>query len=460
MHIFLIINTQYIILVVSEAKTMNSKQLTFKKERPLVLGEHTPLSIAQSSGKWKGISYLKDNHGMLPPNMIVVGDRRRVLAATKHLFMPVMLQLEVSLDHDEKATLLKKRIKENIDFLSLQLIHLKKDSKETDSKLIDMVESLIRTMESMHKVSGKEILPEPLLAMGSLVSQYKDLLFHPEFSPTFRLVAMSLLASEGRVDAAVGLYIHNGKPLPITVLETQMGMSAQDINAWEQMAGSLETGYMISGNSISAKSINVIRAGTCGGIIISENGMQKEEPFLTIGDVIIASSSIADGATVRQRAGFWTAFDQKEMNQFRQFWASEGLQFTEDGLWPVLHSSRNTIDALDSSCRELKLRTHHGANMSKDSLYLEGDEERTMGLRRLYYCLSTEMEHFGLAYLTHELTKAGIPSTNGLVSTVVGTVPGGSFAQPGSEEEKTANKTQSKMLEAVMRALWKMAYEP
>ena len=92
---------------------MNSKQLTFKKERPLVLGEHTPLSIAQSSGKWKGISYLKDNHGMLPPNMIVVGDRRRVLAATKHLFMPVMLQLEVSLDHDEKATLLKKRIKEN-----------------------------------------------------------------------------------------------------------------------------------------------------------------------------------------------------------------------------------------------------------------------------------------------------------------------------------------------------------
>jgi hypothetical protein len=96
--------------------------------------------------------------------------------------------------------------------------------------------------------------------------------------------------------------------------------------------------------------------------------------------------------------------------------------------------------------------------MSKDSLYMEGNEERTMDLRRNYYCFSTEMEHFGLAYLTHELTKAGIPATNGLVSTVVGTVPGGSFAEPGSKEEKIANETQSTMLEASMRALWKMTY--
>ena len=59
---------------------------------------------------------------------------------------------------------------------------------------------------------------------------------------------------------------------------------------------------------------------------------------------------------------------------------------------------------------------------------MESNEEGVKDLRRKYGVLSTEMEHFDLAFIARELTQAGIPVYNGLVSCVVGTVPGGSFA--------------------------------
>lgn len=454
---------------------MQHKQLSQKKERPLVLGEHTPLSIAQSSGKWKKIQYLKDNSGMLPPNMIVVGDRRRVLSASKHLYKPMMLQLEAALDIDAKnQDMIKSKIESAISRIVIYLTwsdHLSDHSTQKMSRYAEgtimecvsekrpILEDLLEFLKGKHDQVSNGTKVDPYILVGEICIKYGKFFSDKNIGSSLRLLVHELLSGAGRVDCAIGIYYHDNKPIPLTILETQMGMSAQDINAWEQLVGSLETGYMIDSQFIPTKSLNVIRAGTCGGIIISKDGSQFEEPFITIGDVIIASSSIADGAVVRQRSGHWTPFDPKEINAFREFWAQEGLQFTEDGKWPVIHSSRQTIDALDESCNELKLRIHHGANMSKDSLYLEGDEERTMNLRKQYFALSTEMEHFDLAFLTHELTKAGIPATNGLVSTVVGTVPGGSFAEPGSEEEKIANQTQSTMLEAVMRSLWKLTYE-
>jgi len=264
----------------------------------------------------------------------------------------------------------------------------------------------------------------------------------------------------GRVNVALGIYEHKGQLLPLTILETQMGMSAQDINAWEGLVNSREDGYIVNGIPVPAKEINVIRAGTCGGIIISKHGLgQTEAPVIDIGDQIIASASIADGAVARQRMGIWSAMDKKDLRKFQELWIQEGFEFTEDGNWPVIRSSRATIDALSLASSELGLKVHHGANSSKESLYMEGDEERVKALRSLYFALSTEMEHFGLAFLAHELSKAGIQTQNGLISTVVGTIPGGSFAMPGSAEERKANESQERMLEATMRALWKMTYE-
>jgi uridine phosphorylase len=338
----------------------------YRKDRPSVLGQHTCASIAKESGKWRAIPYLRENEGMLPPNMIVVGDRRRVLSAAKMLAEPILLHEEV---------------------------------------------------ENLAGPNGS-----------------------------------------GRVNLALGIFLHEAKPLPVTILETQMGCSAQDINAWEALVLSREDGYSVYGMRIPASGINVIRAGTCGGIIINDKGKQVQEPFIGIGDVVNGLFSFGDGAAARQRLGCGSAFDPDAKNRFRKQWRQRGYEFTEDRLWPVLLSSRDVVAAISEACMEAGLRTHEGGNFTKESLYLESDEEWVMDLRRKYGVLSTEMEHFGLAFLAHELTRAGIPVHNGLVSCVVGTVPGGSFAAPGSVEEAKAKETENQMLKAAMTALWKLAH--
>jgi hypothetical protein len=344
----------------------------YAKERPLVLGQHTAVSIAKESGVWEKIPLLDKNFGMLPPSIMVVGDRRRVISASKLLSESFLL-------HEEVA----------------------------------------------------------------------------------KLVGPS---GSGRVNVAVGIFEHAGKPLPVTILETQMGCSAQDINAWEILVNSREDGYTVHGQEVEAKGISVIRAGTCGGIIISEDGKtQKAEPFVEIGDVVNAQYSIGDGAVVRQRLGCGSALDPLDIAKFRIMWHNmnemSGKQpFTSDGIWPKVYSSDAIVEALSASCSELGLICHLGGNFTKESLYLESDEEWVRGLRTKYGALSTEMEHFGLAFLTMLLNKAGIPASNGLISCVVGTVPGGSFAMPGSKEEAKAKVSEERMLEAALRSLWRAVY--
>jgi uridine phosphorylase len=339
-----------------------------RKERPIVLGQHTAVSIARESGKWKEIPFLMENDGMMPPSMVVVGDRRRVLSAAKLLKDPILLH------------------------------------------------------EAVERLAGP--------------------------------------SGSGRVNIAVGLFEHGGKPLPVTILETQMGCSAQDINAWEVLANSREGGYTVFGILFPASGLNVIRAGTCGGIILSSaNAARSEAPVIEIGDVINATASLGDGAVVRQRLGCGNCLDAEDLRRFRKLWYVRGHGFTPDNKWPVISSSPDVVDALARACAELGLTTHTGANFTKESLYLESDEERVKSLRTGYGVLSTEMEHFGLAFLAHELIRFGIATHQGLISTVVGTVPGGSFAAPGSKEEEKAKESEHKMLEATMRALWKLAYQ-
>ena len=429
---------------------MNGGQLKelkgYRKERPLVLGQHTAISIAKESGKWKDIPYLKENEGMMPPNLIVVGDRRRVLTSVGLLKEYVLLDKVPSLiGESEKSTLLKATLKSCVSRIS------------RNPELSELAGFLSEQYSFQQK--GEEI--QPLVFVGRLLNRFDSPLSDKKSFDELELIVREVMAiSAGRVNVALGIYEHDGLDLPLTILETQMGMSAQDINAWEALVNSREDGYIVNGIPVPAKGINVIRAGTCGGIIISKHGLgQTEAPIIDIGDQIIASASIADGAVARQRMGIWSAMDKKDLRKFQELWIQEGFEFTEDGNWPVIQSSRAIIDALSLASSELGLKVHHGANSSKESLYMEGDEERVKALRSLYFALSTEMEHFGLAFLAHELSKTGLTVQNGLISTVVGTIPGGSFATSGSPEEKKANESQERMLEATMRALWKMTYE-
>lgn len=253
----------------------------------------------------------------------------------------------------------------------------------------------------------------------------------------------------GRVAVGVGIRRHKGEKVPITVLETQMGCSAQDINAWEIMANTA-TEYRVGRKSREYNKISVLRAGTCGGIIEKPTDMK-------IGDIAIATKSIADGATSRQRLGVISPFGKDTLEKFKERWIELGGSFTLDGTFPQINATEQMIAAIRKIGRGNLLE---GANFTKESLYAESDEEETRGLRTKYGVITTEMEHFGLATIARKFERdANVKVLNGLISTVVGTIPGGSFAEAGSKEERFASKRIGIMLEIALDSLCACALE-
>lgn len=62
------------------------------EEQPHFLGRHTALAHAVlKPAVWRRIPYLRENHGRAPPIILVVGDRRRVVAIARKLHKPVTL---------------------------------------------------------------------------------------------------------------------------------------------------------------------------------------------------------------------------------------------------------------------------------------------------------------------------------------------------------------------------------
>lgn len=66
------------------------------ENKPRILGIHTAVGHLQEFGKWKEIPYLKDNFGRVPPFIISVGSRVRVLQAPSLLGLrgPSFIDLE------------------------------------------------------------------------------------------------------------------------------------------------------------------------------------------------------------------------------------------------------------------------------------------------------------------------------------------------------------------------------
>lgn len=216
-----------------------------------VLGEHTTISLLQREERYKEIRYLRENGGRVPPQILCVGDRRRVWSTMNLLEKPI---------------------------------------------LIDKV------------AAGK-------------------------FGASFA----------GRVAVGVGIRTYRGEKIPITVVETQMGCSAQDINVWEMMA-SASPNYTVGRDDREYAKISVLRAGTCGGIIEKPTDMK-------IGDIVIATKSIADGATSRQRLGIISPFEEGALEKFREKWIELGGTFTQDDVFPQIDASEEINTAIRSVWR-------------------------------------------------------------------------------------------------------------
>ncbi len=340
-----------------------------RSNKPLVLGIHTPAAFVKRSG-WERIPLLDRNEGRLPPNLIVVGSRERVLDAADAL--PI--------------------------------------NNRTD----------------LHELRGTRPL--------------------------------------GRVNLTIGTFEKDGISLPLTILETQMGCSAQEINA-KEVISMMDTGRYVlpDGSYHHSQSVLVIRAGTCGGINDGE-----EHPVLGIGDAVIGRRSYGWVGSVLQKENGPEYIKDIILRHIR-----DALRKKDDGMpdsdilseassllsIPMFESSEKIVNALLGACKDLNLVCHEGANHTKDSLYMESDEDQTVMLRRDYGILSTEMEHYGLAYLAQEFSDSGSPVETALISTVVGTIPGGSFAEEGSKEETRAKLTEIEMLRSSAIALHNLRFK-
>ncbi|MFH1393351.1 MAG: hypothetical protein ABII71_04255 [Candidatus Micrarchaeota archaeon] len=345
------------------------------RERNLgYMGRHTPASFAKETGAWKRIPLLRENEGRLPPNIIEVGDRRRVISAAK----------------------------------GLGLQHL--------------------TM--LHDFMGAE---EGMNAMG-------------------------------RVNVAIGAFERSGKQMGITLLETQMGCSAQEINMREVLSLTSSGNYtMPDGDRQDSACASAIRVGTAGGII-----SPGKNPVLKIGDAVIADKSYGwVGAVLQQELGpdYVGEIVRNAVSELcrqtnpGELSPGELKRFLRNMLpLPSIPSDKKVVAALLRACDELAIVAYLGGNHSKDSLYVEADEGAIVALRDQYGILSTEMESYGLKRLAELFTKAGKHVRSGLISTVVGLVPGGSFAEPGSKEEERAKKTEDGILYAAACALHDLAF--
>ncbi len=338
------------------------------------MGRHTPASFAKETGAWKNIPLLRENQGQFPPNIMVVGDRRRVVTAAK----------------------------------ALQLKH----------------------MTMLH-----DAMP----------------LTHGE-------------SSAGRVNVAIGAFELDGNQMPLTIMETQMGCSGQEINARELISLSSPGPYVMpEGDEPKSTFINIVRAGTCGGI-----NSPGKDPTINIGDAIIATKSFGwVGAALQQELGPDYVGELARRALIRLCDSTNPNELSPDELTefltnmlplPSVASDARLVKALLEICEERGIVAHLGGNHTKDSLYVEADEESVVALRDKHGILSTEMEHFGLAKLAELFSKEGKIVRTALISTAVGLVPGGSFAAPGTPEEERAKNTEESILYASACALHRLAF--
>jgi uridine phosphorylase len=266
-----------------------------------------------------------------------------------------------------------------------------------------------------------------------LLSETAARLSNPELSSRELLSAVEF----GRVAMAIGTY----KEAPILVVETQMGAPATQIIMNEILSDQLTSNeYRVGGRRIALRHKVVIRVGTAGGINC------KNCSAIRPGDVVNATHSIgATGATMQAlaRLDFWNpgAYDE-----FQRKWKSLGTTFTitREG-HPRVECSKEIVGAIrKAGTRFAKKAYHEGGNVTKDSLYAERSEDIFLELCRNENCRTTEMELSTVAVSAYERRVSF-----GMISAIVGVLPGSSFAENPATRRAAEERAVSIGLESL-----------
>lgn len=221
----------------------------------------------------------------------------------------------------------------------------------------------------------------------------------------------------GRIAMAVGRV----SSIPVLVVETQMGSPATQIVMNEILSNQLTSNeYRIGSKRISLLRKIVVRVGTAGGINC------EGSPLIRVGDVVNATHSVgATGATIQalSRLDFW---NPEACEEFRSKWCKLDSDFTiTRGGHPRVECSRDVVEAVETAGTRLAKNAYHsGGNVTKDSLYAERNNDIFLDLCRTENCRTTEMELSAIAVAAHEHQ-----TSFGMVSAIVGVLPGSSFAQ-------------------------------
>jgi len=278
-----------------------------------------------------------------------------------------------------------------------------------------------------YRLKKPVLLPETAARLSGQSISEKELRSTPEF---------------GRVAMAIGLA---SSSVPVLVVETQMGAPATQIIMNEVLSDDLtSTSYRVGNSRTDLPHKIVIRVGTAGGINCDG------KPTINVGDIVNATHSIgATGAVIQSllRLDFWRpgAFEE-----FRRQWIGLGPDFTitAEG-HPRVECSRDIVEALDSAGQRLAAGAYHrGGNITKDSLYAELSADTFLDLCRMHNCRSTEMELSAIA-----ISARNNNAHFGMVSAIVGLLPGASFA----ESEKTKTMTEQRSLRVALDAVKNIA---
>jgi len=275
------------------------------------------------------------------------------------------------------------------------------------------------------------------LSRPVLLPEVSARLFHPRA----RGEDLRAAAEFGRVAMAIGSI----SSLPVLVVETQMGAPATQIIMKEVLSDDLSSiEYRTVKSVFRFPNKIVIRVGTAGGI--NCDGVSR----IKVGDVVNATHSVGvSGAVIQSllRLDFWQS---ATIDELRRKWISLGPNFsiTRDG-HPRVECSSDVVEAIDKSgSRFAKGAYCKGGNVTKDSLYAEVSSDVFLDLCRTQNCRSTEMELSAIAVAARESH-----SHFGMVSGIVGLLPGASF----SESESANAAAERRSLEVALGAVSTLA---
>jgi uridine phosphorylase len=241
----------------------------------------------------------------------------------------------------------------------------------------------------------------------------------------------------GRVAMVIGTVAS----IPVLVVETQMGSPATQIVLNEVLSNQLTSNeYRIGRETINLPHKIVIRIGTAGGINCGTG------PLIRVGDVVNATHSVgATGAIIQalSRLDFW---HPEVYKKFSSRWSRLGSDFTiTHGGHPRVECTRNVVEAIDAAGTRLDKKVYgRGGNVTKDSLYAELSSNIFLDLCRTENCRTTEMELSAIA-----VTARQHQASFGMVSAIVGVLPGSSFAQ----KEKMRRVAEERALRVALDAL-------